>query len=117
MTIPRGITLVGGLVLMSFVPARIDNRLFVTSGMALVTYANWRMLSYSPEMDWWPVALVGLLQGAGLAILMPALSKMAFATLDPKFLWQHDRHRGSPDLLLQQHPGDASGARQESHAL
>jgi MFS transporter, DHA2 family, multidrug resistance protein len=85
MTIPRGVTLVGGLVLMSFVPARIDNRLFVVGGMALVVYANWRMLGYSPAMDWRPVAIAGALQGLGLGVLMPALTKTAFSTLDPKF--------------------------------
>jgi DHA2 family multidrug resistance protein len=85
MTIPRGVTLLGGLILMSFVPARIDNRLFVVGGMALVVYANWRMLDYSPVMDWRPVAIAGALQGLGLGILMPALTKAAFSTLDPKF--------------------------------
>jgi DHA2 family multidrug resistance protein len=85
MTIPRGIALVGALVLMSFVSARIDNQLCVIGGMALVVYANWRMLGYSPAMDWRPVVTTGLLQGAGLGILMPALTKAAFGTLDPKF--------------------------------
>jgi MFS transporter, DHA2 family, multidrug resistance protein len=85
MTIPRGVTLLGGLILMSFVPARIDNRLFVVGGMALVVYANWRMLGYSPAMDWRPVAIAGALQGLGLGVLMPALTKAAFSTLDPKF--------------------------------
>jgi DHA2 family multidrug resistance protein len=70
---------------MGFVPARIDSRLFVVGGMALVVYANWRMLGYSPAMDWWPVAAAGLLQGAGLGMSIPALTKAAFATLDPKF--------------------------------
>jgi MFS transporter, DHA2 family, multidrug resistance protein len=70
---------------MSFVPARIDNRLFVVGGMVLVVYANWRMLGYSPAMDWRPVAIAGALQGLGLGILMPALTKAAFSTLDPKF--------------------------------
>jgi DHA2 family multidrug resistance protein len=86
MTIPRGIGAGGALVLMSFVPARIDNRLFVIGGMALVVYANWRMLGYSPAMDWRPVASSrATLQGAGLGILLPALTKAAFGTLDPKF--------------------------------
>jgi MFS transporter, DHA2 family, multidrug resistance protein len=85
MTIPRGVTLVGGLVLMSFVPAWIDNRLFVVGGMALVVYGNWRMLGYSPAMDWRPVVVAGALQGLGLGALMPALTKAAFSTLDPKF--------------------------------
>ena len=85
MTVPRGIGLVGALLLMSFVPARIDNRLFIFAGTALVVYANWQMLGYSPEMDWLPVAAAGFLQGAGLGVLMPAVTKAAFATLDPKF--------------------------------
>src|SRR5580704_10334633 len=85
MTIPRGVTLVGGLVLMSFVPAWIDNRLFVVGGMALVVYGNWRMLGYSPAMDWRPVVVAGAVQGLGLGALMPALTKAAFSTLDPKF--------------------------------
>ena len=85
MAIPRSITLVGALVLMSFVPARIDNRLLVVGGMALVVYANWRMLGYSPAMDWRPVVVAGVFQGAGLGILLPALTKTAFSTLDPTF--------------------------------
>jgi DHA2 family multidrug resistance protein len=85
MTIPRGVTLVGALVLMSFVPARIDNRLLVIGGMALVVYANWLMLGYSPAMDCRPVVVAVLLQGSGLGALLPALTRAAFATLDPKF--------------------------------
>ncbi len=84
MTIPRGMALVGALVLTSFVSSRIDNRLLVIGGMALVAYANWRMLGYSPAMDWRPVVATGLLQGAGLGMVIPALTKVAFSTLDQK---------------------------------
>ena len=83
MTIPRGITLVGFLILMSFVPARYDSRLFVIVGVALVACAHWLMLGYSPVMDWRPVFVALLVQGAGLGILLPALGRTAFATLDP----------------------------------
>jgi DHA2 family multidrug resistance protein len=85
MTLARGVTLVGGLILMSFVPARVDYRLFVFGGVAVVAYANSLMLGYSPAMDWRLVVAATLLQGAGLGALLPALSKTAFATLDPKF--------------------------------
>jgi DHA2 family multidrug resistance protein len=85
MAIPRSIALVGALILAARVPARIDNRLLVVSGMVLVVYANWRMLGYSPAMDWRPVIVAGALQGAGLGILLPALTKAAFSTLDPTF--------------------------------
>jgi MFS transporter, DHA2 family, multidrug resistance protein len=85
MAIPRSIALVGALILAGRVSPRIDNRLLVVSGMALVVYANWRMLDYSPAMDWSPVLVAGVIQGAGLGILMQALTKAAFSTLDPTF--------------------------------
>jgi MFS transporter, DHA2 family, multidrug resistance protein len=85
MAIPRSLALLGALVLAGRIPARIDNRLIIIGGMTLVIYANWRMLSYSPEMDWWPVLNAGMLQGTGLGLLMPALTKAAFSTLDPTF--------------------------------
>ncbi len=85
MTLARGATLVAGVALMGFAPAQIDNRLFVIGGMAAVIYANSLMLGYSPLMDWRLVVVATLLQGAGLGMLLPSLSKVAFSTLDPKF--------------------------------
>lgn len=84
MTIPRGVALIGALVLTSLVPAQVDNRPFLMGGMALVVYANWLMLGYSPAMDWRPVVEAGLLQGAGIGMMLPALARAAFGTLDPK---------------------------------
>jgi len=84
MTIPRGVALVGALVLTSLVPGQVDYRPFLMGGMALVVYANWLMLGYSPAMDWRPVVEAGFLQGAGLGMLLPALVRAAFGTLDPK---------------------------------
>jgi DHA2 family multidrug resistance protein len=75
--------LVGAFLLMGRLPERFDRRPFVAAGVALVVYANWLMLGYSPLMDEWPVAVAGAIQGAGLGILMPAVSKVAFSTLDP----------------------------------
>jgi DHA2 family multidrug resistance protein len=83
MAIPRSIALVGALILAGRIPPRIDNRLVVVGGIVLIVYANWRMLSYSPLMDWRPVLVAGVIQGAGLGILMQALTKAAFSTLDP----------------------------------
>ena len=83
MAIPRSLALVGALLLMGRVPARIDNRLLLFGGIVLVVYANWRMLNYSPWMDWRAVVVAGMFQGAGLGVLMPALTKAAFSTLDP----------------------------------
>ncbi|MGA0599101.1 MFS transporter [Caulobacter sp. KR2-114] len=84
LTIPRSLALVGALVVTWREPARIDNRLLILGGMALVVYANARMLGYSPLMDWRPVAIAGVLQGIGLGVTMPALTRAAFSTLDPR---------------------------------
>jgi DHA2 family multidrug resistance protein len=84
MTLARGVTLVGAVALMGFSPAWIDNRLFIVGGLAAVAYANSLMLGYSPVMDWRLVIMATLLQGAGLGTLLPALSKAAFGTLNPK---------------------------------
>ena len=86
MAIPRSVALVGAMILAArAVPVRVDNRLLLAAGMALVVYANWRMLGYSPAMDWRYVVVAGMLQGAGLGLLLPTLTKTAFSTLDPIF--------------------------------
>jgi DHA2 family multidrug resistance protein len=104
MTIPRGVALVAGLVLTSLVPVQVNYRPFLIGGMALVVYANWLMLGYSPAMDWRPVAEAGLLQGAGLGMLIPALARAAFGTLDPKL-----RPEGSALLNLARLYGSTIG--------
>ncbi len=81
LTIPRGVGLIGAFLLMTRASERFDPRYFVAAGIAFVVYANWRMLGYSPLMGWTPVAVFGAIQGVGLGMLMPALSKVAFTTL------------------------------------
>src|SRR5262249_35825421 len=83
MSLPRGAALILALVLTSLAPPRLDSRAFVACGAALVIWANWRMLAYSPGMDGRSVATAGVAQGAGLGMLMPALTRTAFSTLAP----------------------------------
>jgi MFS transporter, DHA2 family, multidrug resistance protein len=82
-TLPRGIALISALLLTLRPSPRIDNRLFMIVGVVLATCGNVRMIEYSPLMYWWPVVWAGVFQGAGLGILMAALSRSAFSTLDP----------------------------------
>lgn len=85
MTLARGVTLVGAVLLMGLVPQQIDSRLLVFAGLAAVAYANSLMLGYSPAMDRRLVIAATLLQGTGLGMLLPALAKTGFGTLDPKY--------------------------------
>ncbi|MGY2260586.1 DHA2 family efflux MFS transporter permease subunit [Pseudomonas sp. SDO55104_S430] len=84
LTLPRGAGLVMAFLLTGRLPERFDRRFFVAAGVALVIYANWLMLAYSPLMDWPPVAIAGALQGIGIGMSMASLAKVAFSTLDPK---------------------------------
>ncbi|WP_213989166.1 DHA2 family efflux MFS transporter permease subunit [Sodalis sp. dw_96] len=83
MTIPRGIGLLSAFILMGRISESLDPRPWVAAGIALVIYANFLILGYSPAMDWWPVAVTGAIQGIGLGVLMPSLAKVAFSTLAP----------------------------------
>jgi DHA2 family multidrug resistance protein len=84
LTLPRGAGMVAAFMLTGRLPERFDRRLFVAIGVALVIYANWLMLGYSPLMDWPPVAIAGALQGIGIGMSMSSLAKVAFSTLDLK---------------------------------
>jgi DHA2 family multidrug resistance protein len=83
LALPRGAALIAALLLTWRGPKYLDNRLFLVLGLALVVYGNWRMLGYSPLMDRWPVVIAGMVQGAGLGVLMPAITRTAFSTLSP----------------------------------
>lgn len=93
LTVPRGAALVAALVLTWRVPAWVDNRAFVLGGAALTVCGTWQMLGYSPLMDAVPVMVAGALQGAGLGMLLPALSRAAFSTL-------HVTHRSTGTVVF-----------------
>ncbi|MGF6495678.1 DHA2 family multidrug resistance protein [Luteibacter sp. 621] len=83
LTIPRGLGMMVCLLATWRVSPRIDNRLVLAAGVLLVTLGNWRMVGYSPLMDGWAVGFAGLLQGAGLGMLMPAITRATFISLPP----------------------------------
>lgn len=83
-TIPRALALVASLVGVGIFSRRYDSRIFLAAGLTITAYANWRMLGYSPEMDWQTVTLVLLMQGIGLGMTVPSLARTALGGLDPK---------------------------------
>lgn len=85
LSIPRGAALIGAFLLAWRTPTWLDNRAILIIAIALVVYGSWRMLGYSPLMDWRPVVVAGTIQGLGLGALMPALTREAFSTLEPRF--------------------------------
>ncbi|MGN6482284.1 DHA2 family efflux MFS transporter permease subunit [Luteibacter sp.] len=83
LTVPRGIGMMACLLATWRIPSKLDNRVIMLAGVALVSIGNARMVGYSPLMDGWAVGMAGLLQGAGLGMLMPAITRATFSTLAP----------------------------------
>lgn len=73
-----------GMVLGFFVVAQIakfDPRIGMILGVAAIGLSGWNMALFSLEVDPWTVALSGILQGIGSAVMWVPLSIVAFATL------------------------------------
>lgn len=83
LTIPRGLAMMVCLVVTWRIPAWLDNRIVLALGIAGVSAGNWHMLTYSPLMDGWAAGFAGFVQGAGLGLLMPAITRATFSTLTP----------------------------------
>lgn len=81
---PRGIGMLlfvkmaGGLV------GKVDTRVLIIGGMAMIAYSMWRMSGLSLEANSWPIIESGFIQGIGLAFVSVPLNTVAFATLDAR---------------------------------
>jgi DHA2 family multidrug resistance protein len=64
---------------------KVDARLLILAGLSLTAYSLWKMTGFSPQMDWRPLVVSGVVQGLGLGLVFVPLSTLAFATLEPRF--------------------------------
>ncbi|HUJ75903.1 MAG TPA: DHA2 family efflux MFS transporter permease subunit [bacterium] len=78
---PRGIGTMIAMMVVGRLVTRVDLRLLMLGGLLVTAYSLWSMGNYSLDMDWWPVAWVGLIQGVGLGFVFVPLSTLTFATL------------------------------------
>ncbi len=101
MVMPRGIAMMIAMLVVSRVANRIDPRILVAFGMALIGGSQWMMTGFSLEMDERPIIITGLIQGAGFGFIMVPMNLLAFATLPPQFrtsgaaVWSLSRNIGS----------------------
>mgnify|MGYP000958546687 CR=1 FL=1 len=84
LTMPRGVAMMISMILMSRVLKKVDMRLVIVTGMAMIATAQWMMTGFDLEMDQRPIIYTGLLQGAGLGMVMVPLNLLAFSTLSPR---------------------------------
>ena len=64
---------------------RVDPRILVFCGFALVAWSLRDMAAWSLDMDWRPIVWSGLLQGFGLGLTFVPLNVIAFGTLPPEY--------------------------------
>ncbi|HVC53904.1 MAG TPA: DHA2 family efflux MFS transporter permease subunit [Stellaceae bacterium] len=87
-TAPRGI---GTLVAMLFVArllGKVDTRLVIFSGLAMVAVSLWQMTGFSLNMGMGLLLTSGILQGFGLGFVFTPLSVVTFSTLPRHYLTQ-----------------------------
>jgi DHA2 family multidrug resistance protein len=82
---PRGVATMASMIVVGRLSGRVDARILMLFGSALMITSLWMMTSFSLQMDAWPVILTGCIQGFGMGFLFVPLSTMAFATIAPKF--------------------------------
>jgi len=82
---PRGVATMLAMVIVGRLTGKIDARIMMLFGIALMAYSLYLMTGFNLQMDYWPVVTTGMIQGFGMGFLFVPLSTMAFATIAPVF--------------------------------
>ncbi|HEU4959133.1 MAG TPA: DHA2 family efflux MFS transporter permease subunit [Sphingomonas sp.] len=103
-TAPRGLGTMVSMVLVGQLIKRVDPRILIGVGMALVAWSTYDMSGFSLGMDESLVVSTGFIQGLGTGLVFVPLSTIAFATLDPKY-----RNEGTAMFTLIRNVGSSIG--------
>ena len=85
LTAPRGVGTLVSMIVVGRLVGKVDARLLVFVGIALMALSLWQMSGFSLEMDQRPIIVSGVVQGLALGFLFVPLNTIAFGTLDAKF--------------------------------
>ena len=80
---PRGLGTMTAMFLVGRLIGRVDARLLMGIGLAMIAVSLWQMSGFSPGMGMQPVITTGVLQGFGIGLIFVPLSTLAFATVAP----------------------------------
>ena len=84
LTAPRGVGTLFSMLLAGRLVGRIDSRLLVGFGIALMGLSLWMMTGFALDQPSRPVIVSGVVQGLGLGLIFVPLQSLAFETLAPK---------------------------------
>jgi MFS transporter, DHA2 family, multidrug resistance protein len=82
---PRGVATMASMIIVGRLTGRVDARLLMLFGIALMAYSLFAMTSFDLQMDFWPVVITGCIQGFGMGFLFVPLTTLAFATIPSKY--------------------------------
>jgi DHA2 family multidrug resistance protein len=84
LTMPRGVGTLISMLLAGRLVGKIDLRILVAIGMALLAWSLHVMAGFAIEMGRGPVIVSGVIQGLGLGLMFVTIQSLAFATLVPR---------------------------------
>ncbi len=84
LTAPRGVGTLISMLLAGRLTGRIDSRLLVGIGVALMGVSLWMMTGFAIDQPSRPVIVSGVVQGLGLGLIFVPLQSLAFETLAPR---------------------------------
>jgi DHA2 family multidrug resistance protein len=91
---PRGIGTMAAMLIGGRLSQRFDPRLFIALGVLLLCGSLWSMTGWTPDVSQGTVAMIIVIQGAGLGFVFIPLQVIAFATLAPQMRadGEHQQH-------------------------
>lgn len=84
LTAPRGVGTLISMLLAGRLTGRMDARILVGVGVALMGVSLWMMTGFAIDQPSRPVIVSGVVQGLGLGLIFVPLQSLAFETLAPK---------------------------------
>ena len=109
---PRGLGMMVAMLIAGRLVNRFDPRLMMIFGTAVLVYSLQEMTTWTPDIEAWPLARNGVIQGFGLGFLFIPLQTVAFSTLPPRL-----RTEGTSLISLARNIGGAIGISLTSYLL
>jgi MFS transporter, DHA2 family, multidrug resistance protein len=103
-TAPRGVGTLAALFIAGGMMGKVDIRLIIGTGFALIAVSSWQMTGFDLQMDSALVVWSGLLQGLGTGLVFVPLAAATFATLTPAL-----RNEGTAIFGLTRNLGSSIG--------
>jgi DHA2 family multidrug resistance protein len=83
--VPRGLGTMFAMLFAGRLTMKMDPRILMTAGAALLAWSMWEMTSWTPDIDSYTLASVTFVQGLGMGLVFVPMNLVAFATLGPQF--------------------------------